>query len=164
MGEIDVMSTSSEMRWKGIWTRFYYHSIRQKHTLHYTTLIKKYDHSLFYDSVCFTFFFSLLLHFSDAIQGEQGGKKSFSSVFMWFFKPFLLVLSATTVKTFVKSHVSQFILSSPPFSLLPCFYCFVNFICFVMFHFSKARIFLNMQKRKKRKNLRVPRMIADFFY
>lgn len=130
-------------------------------------MMKKYDHSLFYDSVCFTFFFFFFLTpttFQWRNSGWTGRKKFFFFCFYVIFQAFFACLSATTVKTFVKSHVSQFILSRPPFSLLPCFYCFVNFICFIVLHFSKARIVLNMQKRKERRNLRVRRMIADLFY
>jgi hypothetical protein len=67
------------------------------------------------------------------------------------------------VETFENCHVSQFILSRPPFSLLPFFLLFREFNLLSVVHFREARNVLNVQGGRRRK-LRVRRMIADFFF
>jgi hypothetical protein len=96
-------------------------------------------------------------------KGETGRKSFFSPlVFYDFSSLFFWLERATTVKTFENSHVSQFILSRPPFSLLPSFLLFRKFNLLSVFHFREARNVLNVQRGKRR--FRVRRMIADFFY
>lgn len=109
----------------------------------------------FYDSVCFTFFFSLQLHFSDAIQSEQGGKIFFFFCFHVIFQAFFCWFEHDNSKNFHEIPCISI------YSFAPTLFTAAVLLLFRKFHllyyvsfFQSTECFEYAERKRKKKSSR----------